>query len=1851
MSGRAYAMRRLSGYDVWVRHISGRLAGVLHSVLAGRCSAIFRRLTCMVVVGSLACVSVAQGQIIEEGGFPVKGGGVSGEPFVLSCPSRLVVEAGTSIVFSCSATGVPEEGVRYGWESLSGDDLHLLSGTDERAPLFAAPSTEQYTEYGYRLTAMGAGVYETATLTVAVGGVPGGYIQEGVKAPVALEACDSFAVLDGDRTDCVAAGKGPPSFEPFGGGPGEESAFGSPFPEDSGFPGKDIPDSARDGAPDLETAPLLECPSAVFLEELEVGSIECHVSHALGEGSLEYAWEPVGGTTRDYMDNPRLVPEDAPNPSVVAPEFPGFETVEASRSGDASVRYRYRLTVTSRLTGFSSWSEVDVFVSGNRPSLFCPSELSIEAGASVALSCEGVDPLSRRLGYDAKSAAVVWEWMGLWGTSTEPLSATDVASPVFEASAGSTGKQYHYIASMTSSASGEQRMARRRVTVTVVGDPEGVQAEEEDALTLAPDADTAPAAVIVPECPGNPYGTGGNPPIAVGDEVILECSESSDPDGSLYKYEWSARAEHASDVAYLVENGNTRAPTFKAPFDGTFVYRLCVTTFGLPITCDIGSVHDVKVVVGSGIRPTSPPPPPPPLLATCAPVREVYEGSPDFQFNCSASGGSGYTYAWTSRGDPAHTARLSATNIASPTFYVPDEVERDENYRYTLTVSAGERSSVAFVTVTVLNRVVLSLVCPDPVEVYEGSEDFELDCTASDAPSGSAYRYAWTPRGDTQDTDLLSDATIASPTFYVPDNVQQSTTYEYSLGVSVANAVPASALVTVTVLNKPALSLVCSYPGEVYEGSEDVALDCTASGVPGSSPDYTYAWTARGDTQDTSLLSAEDIASPTFAVPDEVDETTVYEYLLSVSAENVEGAEAEVTVTVLNKPDILLACADPGSVYEGSEDITFDCTASGAPGGSAYTYAWTPRGDTQDTSLLSAADIASPTFAVPDEVDETTVYEYLLSVSAENAEDAEAEVTVTVLNKPVLSLVCSYPGEVYEGSEDIALDCTASGAPGSSPDYTYAWTARGDPQDTSLLSAEDIASPTFAVPDEVDETTVYEYLLTVSAENAEDAEAEVTVTVLNKPVLSLVCSYPGEVYEGSEDIALDCTASGAPGSSPDYTYAWTARGDPQDTSLLSAEDIASPTFAVPDEVDETTVYEYLLSVSAENAEDAEAEVTVTVLNKPVLSLVCSYPGEVYGVYEGSEDIALDCTASGAPGSSPDYTYAWTARGDTQDTSLLSAADIPSPIFYVPDEVERDETYEYALTVSAANAEDTTVEVAVTVLNKPDILLACADPGSVYEGSEDIAFDCTASGAPGSSPDYTYAWTARGDTQDTALLSAADISSPIFHVPDEVERDETYEYALTASAANADDATAEVAVTVLNRVSGVTVSVSSLRFGVQSADTQVSLNPVTDGISTRVSGPYHTGRMMLSLDGSGQAFEDGEDMALSLEVASPVLLNREGGIEAAPIALFPSWSFAESCEQLSSQSVSSLYMEVSLYESDCRLFHFGGELDLAGVPSGRYVGSLDVILRSGEQEETHWVDVEVTVLPAQQVITIGPGGVRFSTSRELPASLTEEQNLSIYPHVAFLTEEQPHGVFELLNPSLIPLEVSVSARFGYTEATEVGREVVVEDTTGSRLGNLSSVVEIHPGVLVLMPGEKGYVRYGVREEALAAPAERGYAAFFDIVSSPRQYVRTDRMPEEVTGERTARVTMRVPGVYLPDEGASQLRATLLSLSLVSPLSATFLVETLDHPFAGEVVAYDGDGYELGRRETLVYTRSRVRIPLDRMPEEGAVFLRFEPRGSGRAPLPESVEWNTLRSDIGAAGDTDRATTSRALVRKP
>ena len=1846
-----------------------------------------------------------------------------------------VDEGDADFDFACDASGAPGSDPQYTW---SWSPTANLTGHDTATPTFDVPDdVDQDTTWTYTVTATAENADDgAATVTVTV-------LDTDSTAPVL--ACNDSEIYEAtaDFTlDCSVTD------EPTGatyawaarGSTSDTNdlssttilkpAFSVPYDIDE--PGG--ADKAYEYTVTLSASGITDVTEDVKVTVLEKPNIYCYGSDTNGWsvginegrqdvplrtcniGFVHWAGAPGANPVYTYAWTARGTTPDTRLLSATNIEVPTFD---ASGNVDADTYYYYTLTVSAANADDASFPVIVIVhdTDSTAPSLTCNDSEVYEATADFTLDCSVTD----------EPSGATYAWTGT--DIANRLSGTTILKPTFDVP-DNVEAHTDYDYTVTLSASGINDVTED-VTVRVLNKP---------SLAL----------ICMPVAPVYEGAA----------DFDLDCSASGDPSGSDYNYVWTPRG--STVVPGQLSSTTIAKPTFDVPpnvdADTDYEYTLTVSADNAE-----DATADVTVTVLNKKA----------LNVACATPSPVYEGSADLALDCVATGapaGSAYTYVWTARGATTNTDLLvSGTGGPTPTFAVPDEVDDDQTHEYLLTVSAANAEDAsAEVTVTVLNLGSIALICASPPLVYEGSEDFALVCSVSGNTGGANYTYEWTARGATPNTDELSATNIASPTFYVPDEVDETTTYEYALTARAANVEDATVAVTVTVLNRGTLAVACAPPPLVYEGSEDFALDCTASGAPVGSV-YEYVWTARSSTANTDLLiSGTDGPTPTFDVPDAVDRATTYEYLLTVSAANAESSSAAVAVTVLNAGALHVVCTDPPSVYEGSEDFDLDCSASGAPAGSSYEYVWTARGTTANTDLLIAGtDGPTPTFDVPDEVDRATTYEYLLTVSAENAEDGSVEVTVTVLDRGAPSVVCADPPSVYEGSADFELDCSASG-PQSGSDYTYVWTARGTTANTDLLSAMDISSPTFYVPDEVDETTLHEYLLTVSAENAEDASAEVTVTVLNKDALAVACADPPLVYEGSEDFSFDCSASGAQSGS-DYTYVWTARGATANTALLIAgTDGPTPTFDVPEEVDEDETYEYLLTVSVENAESATAEVTVTVLKLGSIALICASPPLVY---EGSEDFDLDCSILGDTGDT-DYTYEWTARGATANTDLLSAMDISSPTFYVPDEVDGDETYEYLLTASAENAEDASAQVTVTVLDKPVLAVACAGPYSVYEGSEDFAFDCSASGAPGDSPRYTYVWTARGDTPDTSLLSATDVASPTFLVPDDLPETTTYEYLLTASAANAEDASAGVSVTVMHpaplafaddsisdrvyvftvgetiadillpeatgglspytytltpalpegldlddptrtisgtplEVSprteytwqasdannetvhiaffiqvvsavdttsppvaestpppaesssvafveptalGVTASASPLRFGVQSAGTQVSLDPMTDGISTHVSGPYHAGRMTLS-PGGGEALDENGEMDLSIELASPVVLRRERGIKATSIVLSPQWSLAESCEQLSSQAIGGLYTEVTLSEADCRLLRFGGELDLTDAVSGRYAGSLDIILRSGESEETHSVDVEVRVVPAQRVITIGPGGVRFSTSRELPAGLTEEQNLSIYPHVAFLTEEKPHGVFELSNPSLIPLEISVSARFGYTEATENGREVVVEDASGSHLSDLSEVVDIHPGVLVLMPGEKGLIRYGVKEEVLGAMSERGYAAFFDVVSEPRQYVRSDQMPEEVTGEKTARVTMRVPGVYVPAEGASQLRATLLSISFIGSMSATFLLETADRPFAGEVVAYDGDGRELGRRETLVYTRSRVRVPLDRIPEEGAVFLRFSPRGSGRVPEPAPVEWDAPRRDIGDAENEGRTTIPATLVQKP
>ena len=565
---------------------------------------------------------------------------------------------------------------------------------------------------------------------------------------------------------------------------------------------------------------------------------------------------------------------------------------------------------------------------------------------------------------------------------------------------------------------------------------------------------------------------------------------------------------------------------------------------------------------------------------------------------------------------------MTATDEPVVEFRVPGSVSRETLYTFTFYVyrtinpntTDSDHYDTAHFTITVKD--LDPVTCNDPPGfVYEGSTPFALDCTDTGDLSGVTWEW-----GPSSLLTHLTNTSSVAPTFTPPQIDESTKDFAYTVRAMVGGVDMGGSNVTVRVRRKPRIYIICDGDGSIsrykrYEGDADFVLDCEAGGAGGSN--YTYTWAGRGSTVVPGKLSSATRKDPTFDVPLSVSSDEPYEYTLTATASNAVEGVLDVTVTVLNKPDIVIECpGDPYDPYEGEENFDLDCEATGAPSGSTYDYTWTGRGSTTNTNkLIAGRNGPTPTFDVPGEVAANETYEYTLEVSAENAEDASEDVTVTVQNKSDITVTCTgIPYEPYEGTDDIVLDCSATGAPSGST-YDYVWTARGSTVVPGKLSSTTIAKPTFEVPPSVDSDETYRYRLTVSAEGAKDGVANVTVTVLNKPDNGSTCpGNPYDPYEGTDDIVLDCSASGGPSGST-YDYVWTARGSTGDTAkLIAGTDGPTPTFEVQDEVDSDETYEYRLTASAENAEDGFADVTVTVKNKPSIMVTC--PGHPYSAYEG-----------------------------------------------------------------------------------------------------------------------------------------------------------------------------------------------------------------------------------------------------------------------------------------------------------------------------------------------------------------------------------------------------------------------------------------------------------------------------------------------------------------------------------------------------------------------------------------------------------------------------------------------------------
>ena len=631
-----------------------------------------------------------------------------------------------------------------------------------------------------------------------------------------------------------------------------------------------------------------------------------------------------------------------------------------------------------------------------------------------------------------------------------------------------------------------------------------------------------------------------------GATVTLDGSASSDPDGDMLTYKWTA------PVGITLSSPSTAKPTFVAPevtVNTNYTFSLVVNdgTVDSPADFIVITVKNVNKapVANSGID------------------QSVNEGA-SVTLDGSASAdpdGNLLTYKWTSTAGII----LSSANAAKPTFTAP-EVTVNTNYTFSLVVNDGTVDSPAdqiIITVKQFNKAPVANAGSDQ-SVNEGSAT-TLDGSGSSDPDGNPVTYRWTsPAGI-----LLSSTNAAKPTFTAPE-VTVNTNYTFSLVVNdgTVDSPADQVIITVKDVNKPPIANAGT--DQSINELDNVTLDGLASSDPDGNP-LTYKWTAPSEI----TLSSTIVSKPTFTAP-EVTANTDYILSLVVNDGMLDSQADQVTITVkqVNKAPVANA-GDDQIVNEGALISLFGY-ASSDPDRDTLTYKWTvPPG-----IILSSATDPNPTFTAP-EVTADKDFIFSLVVNDKKVDSQADNVIITV--KQVNKAPVSYAGidqYAYKGST-VTLDGTASSDPDGNP-LTYKWIA----PTWITLSSTTAAKPTFIAP-EVTVNTDYVFNLVVTDGIVDSQADQVLITVTNVDRAPYVKNSIKDlsVEKGTPDQSIDMNTVFADDDFYDIlSFSVTSNSNNQIVNAKIANSVLTLTFST----ENTGIAEIVITASS-NGKDVQSK--------------------------------------------------------------------------------------------------------------------------------------------------------------------------------------------------------------------------------------------------------------------------------------------------------------------------------------------------------------------------------------------------------------------------------------------------------------------------------------------------------------------------------------------------------------------------------------------------------------------------------------------------------------------------------------
>ena len=492
------------------------------------------------------------------------------------------------------------------------------------------------------------------------------------------------------------------------------------------------------------------------------------------------------------------------------------------------------------------------------------------------------------------------------------------------------------------------------------------------------------------------------------DQITLDASGSSDPDGRITTYEWDTDEDGNFGDFDDPENGETARVSFET--GGTYTVTLRVTDNG-------GKERTVTKQV------TVDNPAPEPAFTVTPSVP-----NPDDQVTLDASGSSDEdgritTYEWDTDGDGNYG------DFDDPEDGETAQVAFDTGGTYTVSLRVTDNGGK---TRTLTKQVTVDNPAPEPAFTVTPStpnpdDQVTLDASNSSDADGRITTYEWDTDGDGNfgDFDDPEDGETAQVAF--------DTGGTYTVGLRVTdNGEKTRTLTKEVTVENPAPAANFTITPSIPNPDEELTLDPSGSSDPDGTID-SYEWDTDGGGNFGDFDDPED--GETARISFDTGGT----YTVSLRVTDNGGTERTTSrqITVDNPPPTAKFTVTP-SAPNPDEEITLDASDSSDPDGRITTYEW----DTDEDGNFG--DFDDPEDGETARISFDTGGTYTVSLRVTDNGETTRTVTkqVTVENTAPTANFSVMPSTPNPGDR-VTLDASGS----SDPDgriTTYEWDTDGD---------------------------------------------------------------------------------------------------------------------------------------------------------------------------------------------------------------------------------------------------------------------------------------------------------------------------------------------------------------------------------------------------------------------------------------------------------------------------------------------------------------------------------------------------------------------------------------------------------------------------------------------------------------------------------------------------------------------------------------------------------------------------------------------------------------------------------------